>query len=163
MEERKEIKVAELRASLEHRKDFTPIGIRRNVSDPGPFYHGTKADLKIGDLVETGFPSNYGRHGKANFVYTTAIMDGAVLAAELAEGDGKCRVYTVEPTGAIDDDPNLTDQKFPGNITRSYRTREPLRIVDEVSDWQPHSPELLRDIKNGVGELTRLGIEAIND
>jgi rifampin ADP-ribosylating transferase len=90
-------------------------------------------------------------------------MDGAVLAAELAEGNGKGRVYIVEPTGAIDDDPILTDQKFPGNITRSYRTREPLRIVDEVLDWQPHSPELLQDMKDGVEELTRLGIEAIND
>ena len=163
MEKRKEFKIAELWERLEHQKDFTPVGIRRNVSDSGPFYHGTKADLKIGDLIETGFPSNFGRHERASFVYITAVADGAVLAAELAEGDGKGRVYIVEPTGTIDDDPNLTDQRFPGNITRSYRTREPLRIVDEVLDWQPHSPALLQNMKDGIEELARLGVEAIND
>jgi rifampin ADP-ribosylating transferase len=148
---------------MNHQKDFTPVGIRQNVDDPGPFYHGTRADLLIGDLIKVGFRSNYGRRERANFVYITAVLDGAVLAAELAEGGSKERVYIVEPTGPIDDDPNVTDQKFPGNITRSYRTREPLRIVGEVMDWQRHSAEMLQGMKDRLKELKRLGIEAINE
>lgn len=131
--------------------------------DPGPFYHGTKADLKPGDLLEPGFSSNYGQRKKANYVYLTATMDAAVWGAELAVGDGPGRIYRVEPTGPIEDDPNLTDKKFPGNPTRSYRTRQPLRVVSEVLDWQGHSVEELRKMRDNLEELKRLGIEAIND
>jgi rifampin ADP-ribosylating transferase len=131
--------------------------------DPGPFYHGTKADLKPGDLLEPGYSSNYGERKKANYVYLTATLDAAVWGAELAVGDGPGRIYRVEPTGLIEDDPNLTNKRFPGNPTRSYRTREPLTVLGEVSDWAGHSPEELRKMRDHLDELKRLGIEAIND
>ena len=103
--------------------------------DDGPFYHGTKADLAVGDLLTAGFPSNYRPEIMMNHIYFTALRDGAGLAAELAPGEGPPRVYVVEPTGPFEDDPNVTDKKFPGNPTRSYRSRDPLRIVGEVTDW----------------------------
>lgn len=131
--------------------------------DSGPFYHGTKADLKLGNLLEPGHRSNYGTRKKANFVYLTATLDAAIWGAELAEGDAPGRIYRVEPTGTIEDDPNLTDKKFPGNPTRSYRTRQPLRVVGEVLDWEGHSPEELQRMRDNLNELKRLGIEAINE
>ena len=131
--------------------------------DDGPFYHGTKAVLKIGDLLEPSFSSNYGERKKANYVYLTATLDAAIWGAELAVGNEPGRIYRVEPTGSIENDPNLTDKKFPGNPTRSYRTRQPLRIVGEVLDWEGHSPETLKKMRNHLEELKRLGIEAIND
>ena len=133
------------------------------VLDSGPFYHGTKADLKIGDLIEVGHSSNYGERKKANFVYMTATMDAAIWGAELAIGDGAGRIYIVEPTGEFENDPNLTDKKFPGNPTRSYRTKYPLRIVGEVLDWEGHPPELLKQMQDKLEELKRQGIEAINE
>jgi rifampin ADP-ribosylating transferase len=131
--------------------------------DTGPFYHGTKAALKPGDLLEPGYSSNFGERKKANFVYLTATMDAAVWGAELAVGDEPGRVYRVEPSGAIEDDPNLTDKKFPGNPTRSYRTRQPLLVVGEILDWEGHSPEVLQNMRDQLEELKRLGLEAIND
>lgn len=131
--------------------------------DAGPFYHGTKADLKPGDLLEPSFSSNYGGRKKANFVYMTATLDAAVWGAELAAGDNPGRIYLVEPTGTFENDPNLTDKRFPGNPTRSYRTRQPLRVVGEVLDWQGHAPEVLQQMLDHLEELKRLGIEAIND
>jgi len=131
--------------------------------DSGPFYHGTKADLKPGDLLEPGYSSNFGELRKANYIYLTATLDAATWGAELAVGEGSSRIYRVEPTGPFEDDPNLTDKKFPGNPTRSYRTREPLRVVAEILDWEPHSPEVLQDMRNHLEKLKRLGIEAIND
>ena len=112
--------------------------------DEGPFFHGTKADLRVGDLLRAGFRSNYRSEVVMNHIYFTALPDGAGLAAELAAGEGSPRVYTVEPTGAFEDDPNVTDKKFPGNPTRSYRSREPLRIVGEVADWTRQTPEALQ-------------------
>jgi hypothetical protein len=112
--------------------------------DKGPFFHGTKADLRVGDLLTAGFRSNYRPEIVMNHVYFTALPDGAGLAAELAPGDGPPRVYVVEPTGPFEDDPNVTDKKFPGNPTRSYRSRDPLRIVGEVTDWTRQSPEALQ-------------------
>ncbi|MEU8759733.1 NAD(+)--rifampin ADP-ribosyltransferase [Streptomyces sp. NPDC048659] len=112
--------------------------------DPGPFFHGTKADLRIGDLLTAGFRSNYRPEIVMNHIYFTALRDGAGLAAELAAGDGEPRVYLVEPTGEFENDPNVTDKKFPGNPTRSYRSREPLRIVAEVHDWTRLTPDALR-------------------
>lgn len=104
-------------------------------SDPGPFYHGTKADLRVGDLLRAGGVSNYQADLTMNHIYFTALAGGAGLAASLAKGSGPERVYVVEPTGEFEDDPNVTNQKFPGNPTRSYRSRLPLRIVAESTDW----------------------------
>ncbi|MFE4002693.1 NAD(+)--rifampin ADP-ribosyltransferase [Nocardioides sp. YIM B13467] len=112
--------------------------------DDGPFYHGTKADLREGDLLTAGFRSNYKPDVVMNHIYFTALPDGAGLAAEIAPGDGDPRVYLVEPTGEYENDPNVTDKKFPGNPTRSYRSRAPLRIVSEVHDWTRLTPEALQ-------------------
>ncbi|MPZ40475.1 MAG: NAD(+)--rifampin ADP-ribosyltransferase [Rhizobiales bacterium] len=135
------------------------------MSMPGaqPFYHGTKADLKEGDLIGPGFGSNYGRRKKAAYVYLTASLDAATWGAELAPGEGRGRIYIVEPTGPFEDDPDLTNKKFPGNPTKSYRTRDPLRIVGEVTDWKGHSPEQLKAMKDHLAHLERLGVEAIED
>ena len=127
------------------------------------FYHGTKADLKTGDLIVPGYTSNYGTRKKAGYVYLSATLDAATWGAELALGEGPGRIYIVEPTGPIEDDPNLTDKKYPGNPTRSYRSREPLRVTGEVTDWQGHPPEALRAMKDNLERLRRLGVEAIED
>ena len=116
-----------------------------DVLDEGPFFHGTKADLRVGELLTAGFRSNYRPEVVMNHIYFTALRDGAGLAAELAVGEGAPRVYVVEPTGAFEDDPNVTDKKFPGNPTRSYRSKEPLVVVGEVLDWTRLSPEALRE------------------
>lgn len=129
--------------------------------DPGPYFHGTKAALKPGDLLKPGYGSNFGERRKANYVYLTATLDAATWGAELGMGEGPGRIYRVEPTGPIEDDPNLTDKKFPGNPTRSYRTRDPLRVVDEVLDWQSHSPEVLQRMRSHLEDLKRQGVEAI--
>jgi hypothetical protein len=126
-------------------------------------YHGTRADLKPGDLIAPGYVSNYGKRKIATYVYLSATLDAATWGAELALGEGPGRIYIVEPTGPIVDDPNLTDKKFPGNPTKSYRSRRPLRVVDEVTDWQGHSPEALKTMKDNVERSRQLGIEAIDD
>lgn len=131
--------------------------------DKGPFYHGTKADLKTGDTLEPGYKSNFGKGDKAKFVYLTATMDAATWGAELAEGEGEGRIYQVEPLGKIENDPNLTDKRFPGNPTRSYRTREPIRVVKEVLNWEGHSEEELKHMHDNLEKLKQAGIEAIND
>ena len=115
-----------------------------DILDNGPFYHGTKADLQIGDLLTAGFNSNYRPEIVMNHIYFTALVNGAGLAAEIAKGDGDGRVYIVEPTGSFENDPNVTDKKFPGNPTRSYRSREPVKIVGEVMDWVKQTPEQLQ-------------------
>jgi hypothetical protein len=127
------------------------------------FYHGTKADLKPGDLIGPGYSSNFGSRKKAAYVYLTATLNAATWGAELALGDGPGRIYTVEPTGPFEDDPNLTDKKFPGNPTKSYRTRDPLRVTGEVEDWQGHAPEELKAMKDHLERLKEQGIEAIED
>ena len=126
------------------------------------YYHGTHADMNPGDLIEPGYRSNFGKRDKANFVYLTATLDAAVWGAELSLGAGRGRIYTVEPTGPIMDDPNLTDKKFPGNPTKSYRSSAPLRVTGEVLDWEGHSPEVLQAMKDNVERAKRQGIEAIN-
>lgn len=133
------------------------------ATDPGPFYHGTKAGLQAGDLLAPGYASNFGEGRTANFIYLTATLDAATWGAELAAGDGPGRIYEVEPTGSFEDDPNLTDQRFPGNPTRSYRTRAPLRVLGEVLDWEPHPPEVLQHMLDHLEELKRQGIEAVNE
>lgn len=126
------------------------------------YYHGTKADLQAGDLIAVGRRSNFGTGQPLSWVYFTATLEAATWGAELAAGEGRGRIYVVEPTGAFIDDPNLTDKKFPGNPTRSYRSREPLRIVGEVVDWQGHSPEQLRQMREGLKRLAAEGAEIID-
>ncbi len=128
-----------------------------------PFYHGTRADLTPGDLIAPGYASNYGQRKKAAYVYLTATLDAATWGAELALGEGPGRIYVVAPTGPIEDDPNLTDQKYPGNPTKSYRSRAPLRVVGEVVGWQGHAPEVLQAMKDHLEQLRQRGIEAIED
>ena len=141
------------------------------TTDPKPFevyvrgqlLHGTKADLGVGDLLVPGRPSNFEDGRIMNHVYVTETLDAATWGAELAAGDGRGRIYLVEPTGALEDDPNVTDKKFPGNPTRSYRTREPVLIVGEIPDWIGHSPEKLKAMQDGLAELKRRGIAVIYD
>lgn len=127
------------------------------------FYHGTKADLKPGDLIEPGYSSNYGKRKTAAYIYLTATLDAATWGAELALGEGRGRIYLVEPTGPVEDDPNLTDKRYPGNPTKSYRSREPLRVTGEVTDWQGHAPGELKAMKDNLERLRQLGIEATED
>ena len=130
---------------------------KNNTSDKGPFYHGTRADMKVGDMLKAGFGSNYKDDLKMNHIYFTALANGAGLAAALAKGDGPERVYIVEPTGDFENDPNVTDKKFPGNPTRSYRTQEPLRIVGEVTDWVRQTPGQIQQwrekLANSKGDI----------
>lgn len=127
------------------------------VQDPGPFFHGTRADLRVGDLLTAGFRSNYRPSVVMNHIYFTGIAKGAGLAAEMAKGDGRPRVYIVEPLGDFENDPNVTDKKFPGNPTRSYRSAYPLRIVGELGEWEPYEPEFITAlrarIEAGIGEI----------
>jgi rifampin ADP-ribosylating transferase len=127
------------------------------------YYHGTKAALQVGDLIGPGFNSNFGQQKSAKYVYLTATLDAATWGAELARGEGRGRIYIVEPTGHFENDPNLTDKKFPGNPTRSYRSKSPLRVVGEVADWQGHPPEQLQAMKDHVQRLKDQGIEAIEE
>jgi Rifampin ADP-ribosyl transferase len=140
------------RKNREIAKSFT-----NKPSDNGPFFHGTRADLKVGDLLKPGVGSNYKPELIMNHVYFTALANGAGLAAALAKGDGRERVYIVEPTGSFENDPNVTDKKFPGNPTRSYRSQEPLRIVGEVTEWVRQTPEELQKwrekLANAKGEI----------
>ncbi len=127
------------------------------------FFHGTKADLKLGDLIEPGRSPNFGDLERTtNFVYLTGTLDAAVWGAELAVGEGSGRIYIVEPTGPIENDPNLTDKKFPGNPTKSYRSRAPLLVTGEVTDWKGHAPEELKAMKDGLERLKQQGIEPID-
>jgi rifampin ADP-ribosylating transferase len=122
------------------------------------FYHGTRADLKPGDLIQPGHTSNYGKRNKTVYVYLTGTLDAAVWGAELALGEGPGRIYMVEPTGPIMDDPNLTNARYPGNPTKSCRSREPLQVTGEVTDWQGHSPETIQAMKDRIK-----GLEPIDD
>jgi hypothetical protein len=131
------------------------------VEDPGPFYHGTRAVLSPGDLLGPGYTSNYRERKPGNFVYMSSKLDTAVWGAELAVGEGHERIYIVEPTGPFEDDPNVTNKRQPGNPTRSYRSRDTLRVVDEVSDWEPHPSEQLQAMRDRLQELKRLGLDAI--
>jgi hypothetical protein len=126
------------------------------------FFHGTRADLSHGDRIVPGYASNFGEGKPLSWVYCTGTLDAAVWGAELAAGDGPERIYLVEPTGPIEDDPNLTNKRFPGNPTLSYRSRDPLRVVAEVKKWQGHSPEQLQNMKDGLARLKAEGAEIID-
>ena len=140
---------------------------RMKVAGPSAFtqtyFHGTKANLNIGDLIEVGLNSNYGKKKAAKYIYLTATLDAAIWGAELASGEGRERIYLVEPTGAIEDDPNLTNKKFPGNPTMSYRSKYPFKVVGEITIWQGHSAEQVKAMKDGLAKLDEQGIEAIED
>ncbi len=127
------------------------------------FFHGTKASLKPGDFIRPGYSSNYGKGAAAAYVYLSGTLNAAIWGAELALGDGSGRIYVVEATGTVEDDPNLTDKKYPGNPTLSYRSREPLRVIGEVIGWQGHSAEELNNMRANVERARQNGVEAIED
>lgn len=137
--------------------------------NPGPtpfsqtYFHGTRADLKIGDFIEVGVNSNYGQRKNAKYIYLTATLDAAIWGAELALGEARERIYLVEPTGALEDDPNVTDKKFPGNPSKSYRSKDPFKIVGEICSWQGHAPQQVQAMKDALAKLKEQGIEAIED
>lgn len=139
------------------RNNDLAVSFTDEPSDNGPFFHGTRADLNVGDLLTAGFNSNYKPDLLMNHIYFTASANGAGLAASLAKGEGREHVYIVEPTGSFENDPNVTNKKFPGNPTRSYRTQEPLRIVGEIRDWAKQTPEQLKDwrekLERSKGEI----------
>lgn len=127
------------------------------------YFHGTKADMKIGDLIEAGFSSNYGQRKNSKYIFLSATLDAAIWGAELAFGEGKERIYLVEPTGQIEDDPDLTDKKFSGNPTKSYRSMHPFRVVGEVALWQGHPREQVKAMKEHLAKLKEQGVNSIND
>jgi hypothetical protein len=134
---------------------------------PTPFvqtyFHGTKAQLKVGDLIEVGFNSNFGQKKNAKYIFLTATLDAAIWGAELALGEGRERIYLVEPTGPIEDDPDLTDKKFPGNPTKSYRSIHPFKVVGEVTVWLGHPAEQVKAMKEQLERLKEQGINSLND
>lgn len=127
------------------------------------YFHGTKASLTIGDRIEVGYHSNFGQRQNASYIFLTATLDAAVWGAELAYGEGKERIYLVEPTGPIEDDPDLTDRKFPGNPTQSYRSVHPFTVVGEVTVWQGHPPAQVAAMKEGLVRLLEQGVRSLND
>jgi hypothetical protein len=127
------------------------------------YFHGTKADLKLGDMIDVHFNSNFGQRKEAKYVFLTATLDAAIWGAELAVGSGRERIYLVEPTGEIEDDPDLTDKKFPGNATRSYRSTKPFKIVGEVTVWQGHPAEQVNAMKAALEKLKEQGIQSLNE
>ena len=132
----------------------------RDVPPGTTFYHGTKADLKVGDLIRPGFGSNFVERGLKH-IYFTATLEAATWGAELAKGDGRGRIYIVEPTGPFDDDPNLTDKKYPGNMTASYRSLDPLRVTGEVEEWAGHPPEQLQQMRDNLARMKAEGTGTI--
>lgn len=139
----------------------TPVPFEADAE--GRFFHGTKADLKVGELLTPGFTSNFEAGRQMNHVYFTGTLDAAIWGAEFARGDGPGRIYVVEPTGEYHDDPNVTDKRLPGNPTRSFRSTAPLRVVGEVEDWAGHPPEQVRAMRDSLAELHRRGEAVIYD
>ena len=133
-----------------------------DVIDKGPFFHGTKAELKAGDLLKPNNLSNY-QNKKSNYIYFTATLDAAKWGAELAKSNSKERIYLVEPLGEFENDPNLTDKKFPGNPTRSYRSKYPLKIIAELSSWERHSDEEINNMLSALKKLSDEGKNVIYD
>lgn len=133
------------------------------VHESGAMLHGTKADLTVGDLLVPGRPSNYEEGRISNNVYMSQTLDAATWGAEFAQGAGRGRIYLVEPLGDVEDDPNVTDKKMPGNPTRSFRTNAPVRIVGEITDWVGHTPEQLQTMRDLLADLRRRGLAVIYD
>lgn len=142
---------------------YIPVTFEHCDHVEGPFYHGTKAVMNPGDLLIPGYGSNFEGGRISNNIYFSATLDAAVWGAELAKGEGTGRIYRVEPTGPFEDDPNLTNKRFPGNPTRSYRTRDSLRVISEVQDWEGHPPEVLQAMRDNLAELERQGLATIED
>jgi hypothetical protein len=131
---------------------------------PPPYYHGTKADLAIGEVLSPGRMTNFGTGKLSGWIYFAATLEAAIWGAELAQGEGRERIYIVEPIGDdVENDPNLTDRKFPGNPTKSYRSRQGLRIVGEIDGWEGHAPDVLQAMRDGVARARAAGIEAEDD
>ncbi len=127
------------------------------------YFHGTKADLKPGDFIRPGNNSNYDDRKQAKYIFLTSTLDAAIWGAELAFGEGRERIYLVEPTGPVEDDPDLTDRKFPGNPSKSYRSTHPFRVIGEVTVWQGHAPEQVNTMKEHLQKLREQGINSLND
>lgn len=144
-------------------KEENELNGKRATPFAQTYFHGTKADLKIGDLIEAGYNSNYGQRKNAKYIFLSATLDAAIWGAELSQGEGRERIYLVEPTGQIEDDPDLTDKKFPGNPTKSYRSKEPFRVVGEVSTWQGHPADQVKTMKEHLDKLKDQGINSLND
>ncbi len=144
-----------------------PVTYERCSHVEGPFYHGTKAALEVGDELVPGHGSNFQAGRVSHHVYFTALVDtaawGAELATALAGGGERGRIYVVEPLGPFEDDPNVTDKRFPGNPTQSYRSRHPLRVVRELESWQGHAPEVLEEMLAGLARLREQGLDVIED
>lgn len=143
--------------------NYVPVTFEHCDHVAGPFYHGTKGSLEVGDLLIPGYGSNFEDGRTARHIYFTATLDAATWGAELARGDGEGRIYIVEPTGPFEDDPNLTNKRFPGNPTMSYRTKDPLRVVGEVEDWEGHAPEVLQGMRDSLAQMEREGPLEIDD
>ena len=149
---------------MAHHNHNTPLPTGQGATPfAQTYFHGTKADLQIGDFIQTGFSSNYGSRQNATYIFLSATLDAAIWGAELAAGDGRERIYLVEPTGHIEDDPDLTDKKFPGNPTKSYRSVAPFRVVGEVSHWQPHAAAQVQAMTEALQRLNEQGIRSLND
>ncbi|MFI5219278.1 MAG: NAD(+)--rifampin ADP-ribosyltransferase [Bacteroidia bacterium] len=148
---------------MEKNKDDNKTSGQSSTPFAQTYFHGTKADLKVGDLIEVGNNSNYGQRKNAKYIFLSATLDAAIWGAELAFGEGQERIYLVEPTGQIEDDPDLTDRKFPGNPTKSYRSTQPFRVVGEVTIWQGHAPEQVKAMKDGLAKLKEQGINSLNN
>jgi len=148
-------------------QEWTPVTFGNCDEVEGPFYHGTKSVLKLGDELIPGFGSNFQQGRVSNNIYFTALVDTAAWGAELATAqagsDERGHIYIVEPLGAFEDDPNVTNKRFPGNPTQSYRTREPLRVIGEVQDWVGHSPDLIRRMLDHLAQLREQGLDVIED
>ncbi|HMT35876.1 MAG TPA: NAD(+)--rifampin ADP-ribosyltransferase [Chitinophagaceae bacterium] len=138
-----------------------------NSQNASPFaqtyFHGTKADLNVGDLIEVGYNTNFGQKNQAKYIFLTATLDAAIWGAELSMGTGRERIYIVEPLGEIEDDPDLTDKKYPGNPTKSYRSTKPFKIVGEVIHWLGHPTEQINMMKQHLEHLKEQGIHSLND
>jgi rifampin ADP-ribosylating transferase len=147
--------------------EHVPVTFESCAQVEGPFFHGTKTALAVGDLLEVGHPSNYVEGHLANHLYFAALLEPAVWGAELATAltgsAGRGRIYVVEPTGPFEDDPNVTNKRYPGNVTRSYRTRHPLRITAELSSWEGHAPEVLQAMLDNLARLREQGLDVIED
>jgi rifampin ADP-ribosylating transferase len=148
---------------MDEASEHVPVTFNNCHHIEGPFYHGTKASLEPGEMLIPGWGSNFEDGRIANNIYFTATLDAATWGAELAKGDGEGRIYIVEPTGPFEDDPNLTNKRFPGNPTRSYRTRHPLRVVGEVQGWEGHAPEVLQGMRDSLARMAREGPLEIDD
>lgn len=150
-----------------HSTSYTPVTFESCDHVVGPFFHGTKASFAVGESVSPGRLSNYQEGRVSNHVYFAALLEPAVWAAELAtalaEGSERGRIYVVEPTGPFEDDPNVTNKKFPGNVTRSYRTRHPMRVINEVQTWEGHAPDIVQGMLDNIARLREQGLDVVED